>query len=49
MIQRWRRGWPHAALKPYGLSGPDAFPKVVSGRKRWNDDTKELDAWKTAF
>jgi len=37
------------ALEPYGLKGPDAFRKVVSGRKLWNYDKKELDAWKAAF
>jgi hypothetical protein len=38
-----------AALARYGLRGPAAFRKVVSGRKLWNYDKKELDAWKAAF
>ena len=38
-----------AALTPYGVKGSDAFRKVVSGRKLWNYDKKELDAWKAAF
>ena len=37
------------ALERYALKGPDAFRKVVSGRKLWNYDKKELDAWKAAF
>ena len=37
------------ALAPHGVKGPDAFRKVVSGRKLWNYDKKELDAWKAAF
>ena len=36
-------------LARYGLRGPAAFRKVVSGRKLWNYDKKELDAWKAAF
>ena len=39
----------HASLERYALKGPDAFRKVVSGRKLWNYDRKELDAWKAAF
>jgi glutamate synthase domain-containing protein 3 len=38
-----------SALDRYGVSGPAAFRKVVSGRKLWNYDKKELDAWKAAF
>ena len=38
-----------AALTRYGVKGPGAFRKVVSGRKLWNYDKKELDAWKAAF
>jgi glutamate synthase domain-containing protein 3 len=38
-----------ATLAQYGLKGPAAFRKVVSGRKLWNYDKKELDAWKAAF
>jgi glutamate synthase domain-containing protein 3 len=38
-----------SALERYRVSGPAAFRKVVSGRKLWNYDKKELDAWKAAF
>ncbi len=37
------------ALTRYGVKGPAAFRKVVSGRKLWNYDKKELDLWKAAF
>ena len=37
------------ALARHGLEGPKAFRKVVSGRKLWNYDKKELDLWKAAF
>jgi methylamine---glutamate N-methyltransferase subunit B len=37
------------ALDRYGVKGPDRFRKVVSGRKLWNYDTKEREAWKAAF
>lgn len=36
-------------LAEYGLKVPDRFRKVVSGRKLWNYDKKELDVWKAAF
>lgn len=36
-------------LARYGLKGPDRFRTVVSGRKLWNYDKKEMDAWKAAF
>jgi len=39
----------HATLARFRLEGPDAFRKVVSGRKLWNYDKKELDVWKAAF
>jgi glutamate synthase domain-containing protein 3 len=39
----------HAALQHHGLKRPPAFRKVVSARKLWNYDKKELDAWKAAF
>lgn len=38
-----------AALARHGLKGPERFRKVVSGRKLWNYDKKELDVWKAAF
>jgi glutamate synthase domain-containing protein 3 len=39
----------HATLARYRVPGPPAFRKVVSGRKLWNYDRKELAAWKAAF
>jgi glutamate synthase domain-containing protein 3 len=36
-------------LSRYGIKGPDRFRKVVSGRKLWNYDKKDMDAWKAAF
>jgi glutamate synthase domain-containing protein 3 len=33
----------------YQLPAPATFKKVVSGRKLWNFDRKELDIWKTAL
>ena len=38
-----------ASLAPFGVKGPDSFRKVVSGRKLWNYDKKELDLWKAAL
>ncbi len=38
-----------AALARCEIQGPAAFRKVVSGRKLWNYDKKELDVWKAAF
>ncbi len=39
----------HQTLDRYGVKGPDAFRKVVSGRKLWNYDKKDLEVWKAAF
>jgi glutamate synthase domain-containing protein 3 len=36
-------------LAAYRVPGPAAFRKVVSGRKLWNFDRKELDVWKAAL
>jgi glutamate synthase domain-containing protein 3 len=36
-------------LATYQVPGPAAFKKVVSGRKLWNFDKKELDVWKAAL
>ena len=36
-------------LARYDVKGPKAFRKVVSGRKLWNYDEKEREAWKAAF
>jgi methylamine---glutamate N-methyltransferase subunit B len=38
-----------AALGEHGLKGPAAFRKVVSGRKLWNYDKKDMETWKAAF
>jgi glutamate synthase domain-containing protein 3 len=38
-----------SVLVRHGVRGPAAFRKVVSGRKLWNYDKKEMDAWKAAF
>lgn len=37
------------ALDQYGLKGPETFKKVVSARKLWNYDKRDLEAWKAAF
>jgi glutamate synthase domain-containing protein 3 len=36
-------------LETYRVPGPPAFKKVVSGRKLWNFDKKELGLWKVAL
>jgi glutamate synthase domain-containing protein 3 len=36
-------------LATYGVEQRPAFKKVVSGRKLWNFDRKELDVWKAAL
>lgn len=36
-------------LRSYELPAPAAFRKVVSGRKLWNFDKKELEVWKAAL
>jgi glutamate synthase domain-containing protein 3 len=36
-------------LSTYNISSPASFKKVVSGRKLWNFDKKELDVWKAAL
>ena len=38
-----------ATLSRHGVKGPEQFRKIVSGRKLWNYDKKELDVWKAAF
>jgi glutamate synthase domain-containing protein 3 len=43
------RAWLHDLLTAYGVPAPAAFRKVVSGRKLWNFDRKELDVWKAAL
>jgi glutamate synthase domain-containing protein 3 len=39
----------HDLLTAYNLPAPAAFQKVVSGRKLWNFDKKDLDVWKAAL
>jgi glutamate synthase domain-containing protein 3 len=39
----------HDLLAAYQIPGPQAFRKVVSGRKLWNFDRKELEVWKAAL
>jgi glutamate synthase domain-containing protein 3 len=36
-------------LVTYGIERRPAFKKIVSGRKLWNFDKKELDIWKAAL
>jgi glutamate synthase domain-containing protein 3 len=36
-------------LATYNVPGPAQFQKIVSGRKLWNFDRKELDIWKVAL
>jgi glutamate synthase domain-containing protein 3 len=36
-------------LGRYNIAGPARFQKVVSGRKLWNFDRKELAVWKAAL
>lgn len=36
-------------LAAYQVPAPTAFKKIVSGRRLWNFDTKELDIWKAAL
>jgi glutamate synthase domain-containing protein 3 len=36
-------------LTTYQVPAPPAFKKIVSGRKLWNFDRKELDLWKVAL
>ncbi|MGH7224462.1 MAG: glutamate synthase, partial [Gemmataceae bacterium] len=43
------RSWVNEMLVKYRLPGPTAFRKVVSGRKLWNFDRKELNLWKAAL
>jgi glutamate synthase domain-containing protein 3 len=36
-------------LHTYQLPAPAAFKKIVSGRKLWNFDKKEIEVWKAAL
>jgi glutamate synthase domain-containing protein 3 len=39
----------HDLLATYQVPAPASFKKIVSGRKLWNFDRKELDLWKVAL
>jgi glutamate synthase domain-containing protein 3 len=41
--------WLSELLAAYAVPAPAAFRKVVSGRKLWNFDRKELEVWKAAL
>jgi glutamate synthase domain-containing protein 3 len=43
------RSWLHDLLSQYDIRGPESFKKVVSGKKLWNFDRKELEVWKAAL
>jgi glutamate synthase domain-containing protein 3 len=43
------RAWLNEMLVTYRVPGPTAFRKVVSGRKLWNFDRRELEVWKAAL
>jgi len=36
-------------LARHGVKGPSGFRKIVSGRKLWNYDKKDMETWKAAF
>jgi glutamate synthase domain-containing protein 3 len=43
------RAFLHDLLVTYKVPAPTGFRKVVSGRRLWNFDRKELDIWKAAL
>jgi glutamate synthase domain-containing protein 3 len=43
------RAWLNEMLVTYRVPGPTAFRKVISGRKLWNFDRRELEVWKAAL
>jgi glutamate synthase domain-containing protein 3 len=43
------RAWLNEMLVTYRVPGPTVFRKVVSGRKLWNFDRRELEIWKAAL
>jgi glutamate synthase domain-containing protein 3 len=43
------RAWLHDLLTTYNVPAPAALKKIVSGRKLWNFDKKELEVWKAAL
>jgi hypothetical protein len=43
------QAWLYTLLATYTVAAPAAFRKVVSGRKLWNFDKKDLNVWKAAL
>ncbi|HEY7330083.1 MAG TPA: hypothetical protein VH592_20775 [Gemmataceae bacterium] len=43
------RAWLNEMLVTHRVPGPTAFRKVVSGRKLWSFDRRELEVWKAAL
>jgi glutamate synthase domain-containing protein 3 len=43
------RAWLNELLVTYRVPGPTSFRKIVSGRKLWNFDRRELEIWKAAL
>jgi glutamate synthase domain-containing protein 3 len=43
-VREIRRG-----LERFDVPSPDTFRKIVSGRRLWSYDKRELDLWKAAF
>jgi len=43
------QAWLQDLLTTYNVPAPTAFKKIVSGRKLWNFDKKELEVWKAAL
>jgi glutamate synthase domain-containing protein 3 len=43
------RAWLNELLVTQRVPGPAAFRKIVSGRKLWNFDRRELEVWKAAL
>jgi glutamate synthase domain-containing protein 3 len=43
------RSWLNELLVTHRMTGPTTFRKVVSGRKLWNFDRRELQTWKAAL
>jgi methylamine---glutamate N-methyltransferase subunit B len=43
------RAWINELLVAYRMPGPTTFRKIVSGRKLWNFDRRELEVWKAAL
>lgn len=43
------RAWLNEMLVTYRVPGPTAFRKIVSARKLWNFDRRELEVWRAAL